>query len=89
MRRLHAELELDPPDSLERPLRQRPLGVEQIADHPERAEQHRRVEQDAARDQLLDVARPGVGMLDEEDQEADEDRHRGDAEDQRRRSRTP
>src|SRR5438270_12892981 len=55
VRRLDAELELDPPDALERALRERSLGVEQIADDAERAEQHRRDEQHRAGDQRLDV----------------------------------
>ncbi len=43
-------------DPLERPLRERPLGGEQVADHAERAEQHRGDEQHRAEDQRLRVA---------------------------------
>ena len=72
VRRLDAELQLDPPHPLERALGERPLRSEQIADHPEVAEQHGGDEQHRAEDQRLDVAKPtaAVGVVDEE---ADED----------------
>jgi hypothetical protein len=41
--RRNAELQLDSADSLKGSLREHPLGVQEITDHPERAEQHRRV----------------------------------------------
>ena len=72
MRRRDSELQLDPPHPFEGALGQRPLGVEQVADHPERPEQHGRVEQHGAGDQQLHVARPAA-VGDEVDDEVDEE----------------
>ena len=68
VRRLDPELELDPPHALERPLRQRALGVEQVADHAERAEQHRGVEQHGAARSATGRGRGRSWALDEEHQ---------------------
>jgi hypothetical protein len=83
MRGLDPQLQLDPADALERPLRDRALGVQQIADHPQGTEQHRPDEQHRAGDQRLDVtAACRRGMLGEDDHEADEQGQRGQPHDQ-------
>ena len=56
VRGLHAELQLDPPHALERPLGHHPLRGQQVADHAQRPQHHRRDEQHRAEDQRLHVA---------------------------------
>src|SRR5688572_9063103 len=56
MRRRHLELELDAAHALEDPLQRDPLAGEQVAEHAERRQHHRCVEQHRAEDQRLHVA---------------------------------
>ena len=56
-------------------------ALEQVADHAERRDHHRRVEEHRAEDQRLDVA--GAAALDVGDEEADPDGHRAEPEQRR------
>ncbi len=86
---LDAQLELDPPDPLEGPLRQRALGGEQVADHAERAHQHRCVEQHRAERSATGCGRRGRGGSTNDDQEVDEHHERGRTRAASPRPRTP